>query len=208
MTKQIIPSTYLEYCPVCHGVLDLSFHREEQPSACTQCNYTEPAGNAEIVTFLSHLCVEYALQANIDTVFLKDNEFTIRECMEGNGLLPLFVERADQILGAAGLANIPGFSLGLRVIEDIKGLLLSRVVIATPSLCIANTMAVLCEVLHETMLLTRELNTKFYGNQICLDYMPNINPAVGLSSPQADSLHRAIQAATLQSPQGAPGERR
>jgi len=198
MTKKIIPSAYLKFCPACNSLLKLSNNLGGKPTTCTNCDYQEPAGNATVISFLSASFSEYAALNNVDTVFLKGNEFSIRECMEGNGLLPLFVERIQQIQQASGLSGIPVIGLQLKAIEDVKGLLMSRVVMNSPEISIATTLGFLSEVLHETMSLTSKLDTKFYGNQICLDYMPTVNPTVGFSETSAAKLHSALQVATKQ----------
>ncbi len=208
MTKKIIPSAYLEHCPVCNSLLNLSNTLGEKSTTCTNCDYHEPAGNAAVVTFLSASISEYAVLNEVDTVFLKGSEFIIKECMEGNGLLPLFVERAEQIQQASGISDIPGIGLQLKIIEDVKGLLMSRVVMKSPSISIASTLGFLSEVLHETMSLTKTLDTKYYGNQICLDFMPCVNPTVDVSETSAAKLHSALQVATKQQSLGAPGDRR
>jgi hypothetical protein len=208
MTKTIIPSAYLEHCPICNSQLNLSSTPGEKPTTCTNCDYHEPAGNAAVVTFLSASFAEYAALNEVDTAFLKGSEFTIRECMEGNGLLPLFIERAEQIQQASGISEIPGIGLQLSIIEDVKGLLMSRVVMKETSINIASTLGFLTEVLHETMLLTNTLDTKYYGNQICLDFMPCVNPTINVSETSAAKLHSALQVATKQQLLGAPGDRR
>lgn len=208
MNKQITPSSYLEKCPRCNTAMSLSLHIGGNDTVCEHCEYTEPAGNAVVVTFISSCLSEYASQLELDTVFLKGSEFTIRECMEGNGLLPLFIERAEQIQSASGLLNTPGIGLGLKVVEDVKGLLVSRVTMKSPAINVAANMCFLAEVLHETIDLTKKMGTRFYGNQICLDYMPCVNPIVDVSGSSSEKLHKALQAAAQQQTLGAPGERR
>lgn len=208
MNKQIIPSSLLEKCPRCNTTMILSLHIGGKETACAHCDYTEPAGSATAVTFISNCLAEYASQLELDTMFLRDIEFTIPECMEGNGLLPLFVERVEQIQSASGLLNTPGIGLGLKVVEDVKGILASRVVMKSPTISVATNMCFLAEILHETMDLTKNLGTRFYGNQICADYMPCVNPIMDISGSSSGKFHKALQAAAQQQPVGAPGERR
>ena len=203
MTKKIIASSYLEYCPSCNGKLLISNATDNPSMICEYCDYQEPSDNPETITFISSCIAEYALLNQVDTVFLKGNEFTIRECMEGNGLLPLFVERAEEIQQVSGLSNIPGVGLQIKTVEDIKGLLRTRVVMKETAISVASTLAILVEVLHETMILTNTLNTKYYGNQICLDYMPTLNPAVSVSETSAAKLHSALQVSAKMQPRGA-----
>lgn len=205
---KIIPSAYLENCPSCQHKLDISVSIGDKPTTCTHCGYQEPAGNNAVITFLSSCMSEYALLNEIDTAFIKGNEFSIRECMEGNGLLPLFIERAEQIQQASGLSDVPGIGLQLKVVDDVKGLLVSRVVMKEASINIASTLSFLSEVLHETMTLTSKLTTKYYGNQICLDYMPSVNPGLNISETSAAKLHAALQVATRQQSLGVKNEHR
>lgn len=204
----ILPSSYLEKCPHCGLPMDISSTFGERKTKCTNCDYTEPAGNPAAITFISACFSQYAADLNLDTVFLKESQFSIRECMEGNGLLPLFVERAIQIQTSAGLDSIPGIGLNLSVVEDIKGLLKSRVVIGSIPFNFSSSIFFLTEVLHEQIDLTRKLSKKFYGNQICLDHLPSLNPSIGDVSSNSDKLQRILVQATKQQAFGVPSVNR
>lgn len=206
MSRQIVPSGYLERCPTCNSLLTQSTTLNEKYMACSHCDYRECCESAAVMTFLSAGLSEYAALHSVDTAFLKGNEFTSHECMEANGLLPLFVQRAEQIQSAAGLENIPGLGLQLKVVEDVKGLWMSRVVTKGSSINIAVTLSFLSEVLHETMYLTNQLGKQYYGNQICLDYMPNMNTTVDVSETARARLQRALEVATKHQAMGASND--
>lgn len=204
----ILPSSYLEKCPHCGLPMSISPIIGLDRTTCVNCDYKEPSGNPIAITFISACFSQYASDLNLDTVFLKDSQFTIRECMEGNGLLPLFVERALEIQTSAGFDAIPGIGINLNVVEDGKGLLRSRVVLGNNPFNIASSMFFLTEVLHEQINLTRKLSKKFYGNQLCLDYLPSLNPSIGDFSSTSDDLQRILVKATKQQTFGAPGVKR
>jgi len=208
MTKQIIPSSYAERCPICCGQLKLINTLGDKNTSCSQCDYQEPAGNAIVVTFLSACISEYATLYEIDTVFLQGNEFTVRECMEGDGLLPLFVERANQIQKAADFSDIPELGLQLTTIEDIKGLQFSRVVLKTSTINVGATLGFIGEVFNESMALTRTLNRALYGNQISLDYMPSQFKLDNASETSTAKLHSAFIAATKHQSLGGPSDQK
>ncbi|MFA0809404.1 hypothetical protein [Microbulbifer epialgicus] len=208
MNKLITPSSYLEKCPRCNNLMNLSPEVGGRESHCSQCEYTEPGGSASVITFISSCLTNYANSIGIDTTFLKDSKFTVGECMEGNGLLPLFIERAKQIQDASGLTDIPGVGIDLKVEEDIKGLLVTRVVMNKNNLHLSSNLAFLVEVLHESIDLTKTLGTKYYGNQICLDYMPSLSPVNDIQYGNSQKLHSALQVASKQQFKGAPGERK
>jgi len=202
MKKTLVPHSYLENCPLCKSKLDLVHHIGEKRSKCTQCDYSEPGGNAEFISFLSNNLACYVRSLEVDTILLEGIEFTIEQCMDGSGLLPLFVERAQQIQQAAGLRDIEGFNLPLNLVTDEKGLLLLRVVMEDKEINIANVMSFLTEVVHEISDLTQKMGTKYYGNQICLDYMPNLSPLTELSNTSEQRFVAMLTKATAQATSG------
>lgn len=198
MSKQIIPCTYLEYCPNCSSKLILSNTIGGTPTTCLECDYQELAGNAVIITFISACISNFGDLYNVDTVFLKGNEFSLRECMEGNGLLPLFIDRVSQIQLASGFYEQPELRFQLKNIPDQSGLLLTRVSIINSSIDIANTLLFLGDALHNVMELTKSLDHKYYENQICLDSFPGITSDADIKQTSQERFNNAIQAASMQ----------
>jgi len=199
----ITPSALLTRCPNCNAVLNIKEKIGDGSSICTNCEYSEPAGSGHIVTFLASCLTEYSLMHDVDTAFIQDYKFPIRSCMEGNGLLPVLVERARHIQITSGYADMPGMSLPFKMVDDIKGPLQMRVVYTGGDLNIATALSFLCETIHEAMLLTQAKSTKHYNNQICLDYLPNMDKTINLSETVAGRMQDAFQKAYIQQSSGA-----
>lgn len=202
MSKSIAPSGLLTKCPNCNAQLKLNNDFTEGDSVCMSCEYSEPAGGAKVVTFISACLSEYARVHDVDTAFLGGHEFPISSCMEGNGLLPVLVERARQIQTANGYDKMPGMGIPLKLVDDIKGPLGYRVVYTGDPINIATTMSFLCETIHEAIALTKAKGTKFYESQICLDYLPNIDRSINVSETVAGKMQDAFQKAYVQQSSG------
>lgn len=196
----IIPATYTQKCPNCGGNLEIQDIKSEVDSKCHNCSYSEPAANAYYITFISRGLSEYANLHDLESVFMGDREMSIFSALEGNALLPAFVERSQQIIHAVGLSSIKSLSSGLKIINDIDGLDSKRVVIDPANFSLSASMVMLSETIHESIEMTQLLSTEFYESQICLDYMPNLNPNIQMPDTPEGSLSGALQKASQSTP--------
>lgn len=199
--ETIIPAPYTKYCPSCGGELEIQDIKSEVDSKCKNCSYSEPAANAYYMTFLSRSLSEYAYLHDIENVFAGDEEISIFTALEGNALLPAFVNRSEQIIQSVGLSRIKGLSSGLKIIQDENALGKQRVVIDPDNFSLGNSMIMLSETIHEAIMMTQAMSNEFYESQICIDYMPNLNSNIQIPDTPEGSLTRALQKAS----QSAPG---
>jgi len=144
----------------------------EKDSEC-KCGYSEPAGSAHLITFITETLTEYVKSEGITSIEVgSGNIGNIDSALSANFLLPAVLINAVQkcAMLSGALADIP-----LTTVNDEKGFYKKRVV--TTSSKIANPGHILIN-LGETV--SAALNTSIQNekyvkeNILCFDYLTPI----------------------------------
>jgi len=189
----IVIDAALKKCPKCKSEL---YFQEGLETRCPACEYVEPEKSAEIISLISSALHIYTDSLGIDTVLYQKQEFETYHCMLPTGLLPIFCERTEQIQHS--LHGINGFEFPIHNIYDVDAIIYKRPVITSTTVNLPVVMALLVESVHEIHELTQSISTKYYRNQVCLDFMPNLNPLNEITRPVEQKMRDALSSAVKQ----------
>lgn len=136
----ITPSLSLLYCPRCSEKLDIEPMFSHKETSCSKCGYTEPAGSAHFVTFVSEVLTQFMRNLGIEEVTIGDaSTKDLRGAVDAQAILPALVVNAKlntKTIGK-GFNNIP-----LTTVQDKNAFYQRRVItnsnnISNPSIAIS-----------------------------------------------------------------------
>jgi len=144
----------------------------ESDSTC-KCGYTEPAGSAHFITFITEVITEYVKSEGIVALEVGNGKISnISSALSSNFLLPAVLINSIQ---KAGILSVALADLPLTTVDDEKGYYKKRVV--TTSSRIANPASILIS-LGETVssALNTSMKNKDYSSEktLCFDYLTPI----------------------------------
>lgn len=167
MTKKIIPSAYLEYCPLCGQKLKLNNEIGGRPTKCEHCDFIEPGGAAAAITFISSVMSNYAEERGIDTIYAEDTPLTTTQAFHGETFLPMLVEKAYQIRFANGMSGDAVIDqIGIMPIKCDHSAFGQRVAMTVQDINISQTLYELINAFEEWVSLSKELKLTQWGNEI------------------------------------------
>lgn len=124
--KLIKPAFYLQYCPTCGQKFSNRNDTLGGEDTVCECGYSEPAGNAPVITFLSQFLVEYAKEVGITHVVGSDDRrMNLNMAFESSAALPLLASFASQMKESLDLDG----NFGLKSVAEHNSFLGQRTVI-------------------------------------------------------------------------------
>lgn len=169
----ITPSALLLRCPRCDVELPEAPESEKyditNERVCA-CGYAEPSTSARALTFIESALDEYLRNIKIDTFRSGDKTIESSLGVSATGCLPIFVSRAEELLGAEHSAELKNLFPLLNV-PDNEAFLKERSVATTNSINVALAMLMLVEVVHEAIDLRPSFSQQHYKNELPIQHL-------------------------------------
>lgn len=167
--------TRLNACPACGAMLESSAGDGAQNgSTCGSCDYTQPKNNNVNIARLQNTLAHYSKDLGANQFYIGGAEFSASSTFAANGLMPLFIRRAQQVLNYANFTSISN-SLGFHVVADNKALVGERCIASNDSPNMALTLLALADVVHERLDISKRIQMSNTispaGNSVSLDGM-------------------------------------
>jgi hypothetical protein len=175
----IEPDTTNSTCPDCDAELDIKPMKSEMDTTCSSCGYSEPAGSAHFITFLSDVLERFIENLGVKRHAIGNLEFKGNSILlASTGILPAIMLNAKVNEVSSALT---GNSMPLTLVNDEQGLYKKRLVtsseITNPSLIITTLGETIFQVWKQSM-------TVEYNKEHSVIDFNNLAP-IGVLSEQA-----------------------
>ena len=121
------------------------------------------------------MLTKYAEDKNIQSIYFKSHNFTLKEALMPNGLMPVIVERASQL--SLECFNNDRF-MGVENVIDKQGFVGFRTVPLSHFFEPAITTLTLTTIIDEAINLSKKHSVIASNNELDLSYLPNIHKKV------------------------------
>lgn len=151
----ITPSLSLLYCPSCNERLTIEPMFSETNTSCSTCGYTEPAGSAHFVTFITEVLSQFLKNLGVEEVVIGDASTSdLRAAVDAQAILPAILVNAklNTTTIGNGFNNIP-----LTTVHDENAFYQRRVVTNTSSI---HNPSIAISTLSETLFAAHKMSIK------------------------------------------------
>lgn len=174
----IEPDTTNSTCPACDGELSIQPMSSDEDTTCT-CGYSEPAGSAHFITFLSEVLERFTANLGVKRHAIGSLEFNgTSVLLTSTGILPAVMLNAKVNEVSSALTDN---TMPLTLVDDDNGLYRKRLVtsakVTNPSLIITTLGETIYQVWKQSM-------TNEYNKQHSVIDFNNLAP-IGVLNEQA-----------------------